>query len=158
MKSDHFADLELQLACTNQHIPSMLEFQSWVDAAYVACGTQLTTQPALTLRIVDPSEIQELNRSYRFKDKPTNVLSFPAELPEEIKQNMNILGDIIICAELVEKEALEQDKAVKAHWAHMVIHGCLHLLGYDHEKHDEAEIMESLEVKVLESLGFPNPY
>ncbi len=109
----------------------------------------------LTIRIVDEEEMKELNMRWRGIDNSTNVLSFPAGdniiAPE-------LLGDIAICAPVIEKEAIEQNKSQDAHWAHMVIHGVLHLLGYDHTNNDDAEIMESLEIKILNTLNFPNPY
>jgi probable rRNA maturation factor len=105
-------------------------------------------------------ESQELNHQYRGKNKPTNVLSFPFEIPEHLPEGVEIelLGDLIICAPVVEREAQEQNKALLAHWAHMTLHGCLHLLGYDHIEDKEAEEMESLEIEILQKMGFPNPY
>jgi probable rRNA maturation factor len=110
----------------------------------------------LTIRITDEAEIQELNRTYRHKDKPTNVLSFPFEAPPGVE--IPLLGDIIICAAVVAREAGEQGKPLQAHWAHMVIHGTLHLLGYDHIDETEAEQMEGLEITLLAGLGYANPY
>lgn len=105
----------------------------------------------LTIRIVDVKEMTTLNGKYRKKKKPTNVLSFPLDMPP-------LLGDIVICAAVVNHEAKQQEKLKEAHWAHMVIHGCLHLLGYDHEKDHDAEIMEKEEIKILRRLQFSNPY
>ena len=99
---------------------------------------------------------QALNRDYRGKDCPTNVLSFPMELPEEF--NMPMLGDLVICAPVVAREAEEQGKSPESHWAHMVVHGVLHLQGYDHQNSAEAEEMESLERRILAGLGYPDPY
>ena len=113
-------------------------------------------EPELTIRLTDDEESQALNSEYRGKDKPTNVLSFPFEMPPGIP--LELLGDLIICVGVVEQEAKEQEKTTEAHWAHMVIHGCLHLLGYDHIKDDEAEEMEALERDLLASLGYPDPY
>ncbi len=113
---------------------------------------------ALTLRLTDPEEMQTLNREFRGKDKPTNVLSFPFEMPESITLPEWVLGDIAICPEIVMSEAIEQKKSYDDHFAHMVIHGILHLLGYDHEQDDEAVIMEALEIKILEKMGIHNPY
>jgi len=101
-------------------------------------------------------ESRELNHTYRGKDKPTNVLSFPFEAPPGIE--LPLLGDLIICRQVVEQEAQEQEKTLEAHWAHMVIHGSLHLLGYDHIEDDEAEEMESLETEIMLALGYPDPY
>src|SRR5690606_26014530 len=97
----------------------------------------------LTIRLVDAEESRTLNREYRNRDYPTNVLSFPADLPTEL--NIPLLGDLVICVPVVNREASEQRKSPDAHWAHMVIHGCLHLLGHDHIDDDEAEVMEQLE-------------
>ena len=113
-------------------------------------------QAELTVRIVDAAEIQQLNASYRHMDKPTNVLSFPADLPPEIQ--IPLLGDVIICAAVVEREAQEQDKELNAHWAHMVIHGVLHPLGYDHIEENEAQEMEKLETDLITGLGYKDPY
>jgi probable rRNA maturation factor len=110
----------------------------------------------LTVRLVDEAESQELNSRYRGKDAPTNVLSFPAELPPGT--GIPLLGDIVICAPLVQIEAMAQNKPVRAHWAHLVIHGVLHLIGHDHQGEQEAEAMEALEVDLLFSLGYDNPY
>ncbi len=144
-------ELDLQLASENAGIPSIEDFQRWVDAALAEHdGAQLT------VRVVDEDEITELNRTYRNKDKPTNVLSFPFEAPAEIE--LALLGDIVICAKVVQDEAAEQGKPLQAHWAHMVIHGCLHLLGYDHLEDQEAESMEGVEISLLADLGYANPY
>lgn len=110
----------------------------------------------VSIRIVENDEMTELNRQYRGQDKTTNVLSFPADLPEEL--NLPLLGDIVICAGVVAREAEEQGKSAEAHWAHMVIHGVLHLLGYDHIEDAEAEEMETLETSILLGLHYPAPY
>ena len=144
--------LDLQIATDNPQLPSQAEFESWVKTAL---GDTME-QAELTIRIVDASESQMLNSTYRGKDKPTNVLSFPFEAPPEIE--LPLLGDLVICASVVENEALEQHKPLTAHWAHMVVHGCLHLLGYDHIDDIEAEEMESLETQLIEGLGFTDPY
>lgn len=114
------------------------------------------SEAELSVRIVDEDESQALNLQYRGKDKPTNVLSFPCELPDGVE--LPLLGDLVICAQVVAKEALEQGKVLHAHWAHMVVHGTLHLLGYDHIEDGEAEEMEAIEIQVLLELGYPNPY
>lgn len=144
--------LDLQQACTAQNIPSNEQFQLWVDSALNSYKKDFE----LTIRLVDIQESQSLNLQYRQKDKPTNVLSFPFDVPEGIE--LDLLGDLIICADIVVKEAKEQHKAVNDHWAHMVIHGCLHLLGYDHIDDDEAAEMESLETKLLKDLEISDPY
>src|SRR5690606_8496894 len=110
----------------------------------------------LTIRLVDAEESRTLNREYRNRDYPTNVLSFPADLPPE--RNIPLLGDLVICVPVVNREASEQRKSPDAHWAHMVIHGCLHLLGHDHIDDDEAEVMEQLERQLLAELGIADPY
>ena len=110
---------------------------------------------AFTIRIVDEAESQELNRRYRGKDKSTNVLSFPYDGD---MLDVPILGDIVICGPVVAMEAQQQGKEPRAHWAHLVVHGCLHLLGYDHVQESEAEVMEACERKILAGMGFPDPY
>jgi probable rRNA maturation factor len=145
-------DLDLQIAVDNPRLPTQAEFETWVRTAI----GQTMTEVDLTIRIVEVGESQQLNLTYRGKDKPTNVLSFPFEAPPEIE--LPLLGDLVICAQVVEQEAIEQNKPLNAHWAHMVIHGCLHLLGYDHIIDQEADEMESLETQLVEGLGFTNPY
>ena len=144
-------DVDIQFAATGSRLPSAESLSLWARAAL--SGQQ---QAELSIRIVDSEESQQLNRDYRGKDKPTNVLSFPAELPDTI--DIPLLGDLVICASVVNREAAEQAKTEDAHWAHMVIHGCLHLLGYDHIDNGEAEVMEALEIKILAGLGFADPY
>ncbi|MCG9747431.1 rRNA maturation RNase YbeY [Shewanella sp. Isolate8] len=144
--------LDLQLATQAKQVPSQAQFESWVR---LALGNVMP-EAEMTIRLVDEAESQQLNHTYRGKDKPTNVLSFPFESPPEVE--LPLLGDLVICVPVVEKEAEIQGKSLEAHWAHMVVHGCLHLLGYDHIIDSEAEEMESLETQLIESLGFPNPY
>nr|WP_321529407.1 rRNA maturation RNase YbeY [Sedimenticola selenatireducens] len=129
-----------------------MQFQSWAEAAL----NGRLDQAELVVRIVDREESRQLNREYRGKDKPTNVLSFPFEAPAVVESDL--LGDLVICAPVVTEEALAQDKLPQAHWAHLLVHGVLHLLGFDHINEQEAEVMEGLEVEILESLGFPDPY
>ena len=145
--------IDLQNACDLQDLPSIEFFQQWVNAALTAV-TQ--NEFELTIRIVNIDESQQLNKQYRQKDKPTNVLSFPFEVPTGIE--LNLLGDLVICAQVVEHEAKEQKKKFFDHWAHMVIHGCLHLVGYDHINDNDANEMEALEVKILAELAIANPY
>lgn len=114
------------------------------------------TQGELNLRIVNGIESQRLNAQFRGRHKPTNVLSFPAEVPDGFP--VELIGDLALCASVIRREAEEQHKAMDAHWAHMVIHGCLHLCGYDHETDGEAEVMEAREIALLAELGFANPY
>ena len=145
--------IDLQLACTSKELPTLELFQQWADAAL----TSVTNQEfEITIRLVDIEESRQLNNQYRQKDKPTNVLSFPFEVPDGIE--LNLLGDLVICVQVVEQEAKEQDKLLSDHWAHMIIHGCLHLLGYDHINDSDADEMEALEVKILANLSISNPY
>ncbi|MGV8003214.1 rRNA maturation RNase YbeY [Photorhabdus temperata subsp. temperata] len=145
--------LDLQIACENsQNLPEETLFQRWLDGVL----PQFQSESEVTIRIVDEAESHDLNLTYRGKDKPTNVLSFPFEAPPEV--DLPLLGDLIICRQVVEKEAEEQQKTVEEHWAHMVVHGCLHLLGYDHIEDDEAEEMESLETEIMQKLGYADPY
>ena len=146
-------ELDLQIAVENSNdLPSEADFHQWLAAAV----SLFQPQAEVTIRLVDEEESQQLNRDYRGKDKPTNVLSFPFEAPEGIE--IDLLGDLIICRQVVEAEAAEQQKPLAAHWAHMVVHGSLHLLGYDHIDDDEAEEMESLETEIMQKLGFDDPY
>lgn len=145
--------LDLQLACENQQgLPAESDFQRWLDGTI----TGFQEEAEVTVRLVDEAESNELNLTYRGKDKPTNVLSFPFEAPPGIE--LPLLGDLVICRQVVEREAVEQGKPLEAHWAHMVVHGCLHLLGYDHIEDDEAEEMEQLERDIMNELGYADPY
>ncbi|MDK7738050.1 rRNA maturation RNase YbeY [Providencia stuartii] len=145
--------LDLQLACEETTgLPDEALFQRWLEAVL----PKFQPQSEVTIRIVDEEESHHLNLTYRGKDKPTNVLSFPFEAPPEVE--LPLLGDLIICRQVVEQEAIEQQKSAEEHWAHMVVHGCLHLLGYDHIEDDEAEEMESLETEILAELGYADPY
>jgi len=146
--------IELDLQCASDGaIPTEAQLRSWCELAL----RQRSGDSELTIRLVDEAEGRELNRTWRQKDYATNVLSFPADVPEGLL-DIPLLGDLVICVPVVEREALEQAKALQAHWAHLVIHGCLHLLGYDHIDDDEAEEMESLERQLLAELGHPDPY
>jgi len=110
----------------------------------------------LTIRFVDENEIAELNEQYRHKKGSTNILSFPFETPNEVE--LDLLGDLVICSDVVKQQAEEQGKEEIAHWAHMVVHGTLHLLGYDHLTSAEADVMENKEIKILSQLGYSDPY
>ena len=144
--------VDLQLACDDDtNLPSETAFHTWAKSALPDVG-----EYEVTVRIVDEAESQQLNHEYRGKDKPTNVLSFPFEVPEGI--DLPLLGDLVICRQVVEHEAAAQQKPLPHHWAHMVVHGMLHLRGYDHIKEDEAEEMEALETSILASLSIPDPY
>lgn len=145
--------LDLQIACENtDNLPSEAQFQRWIDGVL----PMFQEESEVTIRLVDEAESHELNLTYRGMDKPTNVLSFPFEVPPGME--MSLLGDLVICRQVVEKEAQEQGKPLEAHWAHMVVHGSLHLLGYDHIEDDEAEEMEALETEIMLALGYEDPY
>ena len=144
-------ELDVQRACSCDSVPDDSRFLQWTEAALAGRGDS-----ALTIRIVDREESAELNLRFRSVEGPTNVLSFAAELPAGI--GIPLLGDIVICAPLVSEQARLQGKGLDAHWAHLVIHGVLHLLGYDHQADAEAREMESREIDLLESLGFSDPY
>ena len=144
--------LDLQLASTAKDLPSAEQFQQWLNAAILP----FQAEAEVTIRLVDNDESQQLNLTYRGKDYPTNVLSFPFQCPPGVE--LPLLGDLVICAPVVAKEAAEQNKPLHAHWAHMVIHGSLHLLGFDHINDDDAEQMEAEEITILQQLGITNPY
>jgi probable rRNA maturation factor len=135
-------------------VPTPAWLGRWSHAALRSARAKPGTR--MCVRIVGPAESRGLNQRYRGKDRPTNVLSFPSS-PEE-RTLTRALGDLVICAAVVTREAREQCKPLAAHWAHMVVHGTLHLLGYDHERPREADRMERLEVRILDGLGYPNPY
>lgn len=145
--------VDLQIATENlEGLPTEEQIVQWATAAVQPGGDEVE----MTVRIVDEAESHELNLTYRGKDRPTNVLSFPFECPDEVE--LPLLGDLVICRQVVEREAVEQEKPLMAHWAHMVVHGSLHLLGYDHVEDNEAEEMESLETQIMQGLGFDDPY
>lgn len=146
-------ELDLQLATAAGDLPGEAQLRQWCELAL----RQRTAPSELTIRIVDEAEGRELNHTWRGKDYATNVLSFPAEIPDGLL-DIPLLGDLVICAPVVAREAAEQGKRAEAHWAHLVIHGCLHLLGYDHIDDAEAEEMEALERQLLAELGYPDPY
>lgn len=145
-------DLGVSYALSRRGLPAAASFRRWATAAL----QDRVKRADLALRIVDEREGRALNRHYRGKDYATNVLSFPADLPEGVK--LPILGDIVLCAPVVAREAREQGKALNAHYAHLTVHGILHLLGFDHEDEREAEAMELLERQILASLGIDDPY
>ncbi|MFV3411938.1 rRNA maturation RNase YbeY [Pseudomonas nitroreducens] len=146
-------ELDLQVVSEAPGLPSEAQFRQWCELAL----RQRQNDSELTIRLVDEAEGRELNKTWRHKDYATNVLSFPADVPDELL-DIPLLGDLVICAPVVAREAAEQGKAAEAHWAHLVIHGCLHLLGYDHIEDEEAEEMEGLERELLAELGHPDPY
>ncbi|MDX1818278.1 MAG: rRNA maturation RNase YbeY [Marinobacter sp.] len=143
--------VDFQNVYDGENVPDESLFRKWAESAW------LGEDPAeVTIRIVGALESQGLNHEYRGKDKPTNVLSFPFEAPAGI--TIPLAGDLVICAPVVEREAIEQHKASEAHWAHMVVHGMLHLQGYDHIEDQDAEVMEALEIRLMHRLGYSNPY
>ena len=147
-------DVQMALTQDDPTLPDENDISTWAQAALLAAGH---TKPSeITVRFVESEEIQELNRDYRHIDKPTNILSFPFECPPEVQ--LPLLGDLVICPAVLHREAMEQGKSVSEHCAHLIVHGCLHLLGYDHIKDDEAGVMEALESKIVMSLGFADPY
>jgi probable rRNA maturation factor len=144
--------VDLQVAYEGQ-VPEQGLFQKWAEAAL---QEDVTEDCELSIRLVEVKESAELNNTYRGKTGPTNVLSFPFDSP--IPMEPKLLGDLVICVPIVEKEALEQAKELEHHWAHLVVHGCLHLLGYDHIEDDQAEEMEAFEIEILQILTIDNPY
>ena len=150
-------DIEVQKATEDDGIPLDVTLEKW---AFATLADSPSSHLELVLRLVDEAESRELNRTYRGKDSPTNVLSFPFEPPPGLPEDAetSLLGDLVICAPVVASEAALQGKPLEAHWAHMVIHGVLHLLGHDHHLDAEARAMEALETELLAALGFPEPY
>lgn len=149
--------LDVQIACANETgLPSDAQLTTWLTTALSVMPDTPSKEWEVTVRMVDIEESQALNRDYRGQDKPTNVLSFPFAAPPGIE--LPLLGDLVVCRQVVEQEASAQRKPLMDHWAHMIIHGCLHLLGFDHIKDDEAQIMEAKEVVLLAQLGINNPY
>jgi probable rRNA maturation factor len=146
-------DLSVQLVSDQPGIPTLANFELWASTAL----DNSRDQAELTIRIVDSAESTQLNQTYRHKSGPTNVLSFPfqTDIPQ-IK--FPLLGDIVICAPVVAQESIDQNKIPEAHWAHMVVHGILHLLGYDHQEEEQALDMERMETRILHRLGYPDPY
>jgi probable rRNA maturation factor len=150
------AELEIQRATTTLNTPDDNQFQLWINAIDV----QQDKSFALSIRIVEEPEARQFNREYRNRDYATNILSFPVELPEglPVEVRQSLLGDLLICAPVVAREAREQKRPEADHWAHLTVHGILHLLGYDHEQDEAAIVMESLEIKILNKLGISDPY
>jgi probable rRNA maturation factor len=158
--------VSVQYAGARRGVPHSLSLAGWARAAFAASTprSRKSTRANLTIRIVGAAESRSLNRTWRGKDKPTNVLSFPSgdfagdALRERTASEGAMLGDLAICAPVVAREAREQHKPARAHWAHMVVHGVLHLLGYDHENDREANDMEARETAILKRFGYANPY
>ncbi|GHH48780.1 MULTISPECIES: rRNA maturation RNase YbeY [Gammaproteobacteria] len=149
-------DVAVSYALPRAGLPSAVSFRKWVAAALKG----RIREADLAIRLVDAKEGRSLNHHYRGKDYATNVLSFPAEVPEGLPKGVKfpLLGDLVICAPVVEREAREQGKLLSAHYAHLTVHGTLHLLGWDHEDDREAEAMEQLEREILAELGVADPY
>jgi len=143
----------LQLASENKSMPQENDFIKWFNI--ITQHTEIKPEN-ITIRLVDKTESQMLNKQFRDQDRPTNVLSFPSQLPADI--DADYLGDLVICAPVVELEAREQNKTIDAHWAHMLVHGVLHLKGYDHIHTEQAREMEQLEKEILVDMGFSDPY
>lgn len=143
----------VQLATAASGLPTRAVLARWARAALTGLRRK---SASVTLRIVGDKESALLNSTYRRKEKPTNVLSFPFETMAGIRSDL--LGDVVICADVVRREARAQRKSERAHWAHMVVHGIMHLRGYDHQRLKDAAVMEARETRVLRGLGFPNPY
>lgn len=151
--------LEVQFAGSRRGVPHVRSLRIWANAAFKVHVARRNQAPMdVTVRIVGRAESRRLNRDWRGKDMPTNVLSFPAGAVLDPASGRRSLGDLVICAPVVTREAKEQRKPPPAHWAHMVVHGVLHLLGYDHERAGDARRMESREIAVLRNFGFANPY
>nr|VFK61084.1 MAG: probable rRNA maturation factor [Candidatus Kentron sp. TUN]VFK70138.1 MAG: probable rRNA maturation factor [Candidatus Kentron sp. TUN] len=160
--------VDVQYASMQESLPMYENIRTWIEATLTLTANTCHisrksrhnndySDVELTVRIVDEDEGIGLNRRYRGRETATNVLSFPCNVSTIL--NLNLLGDIVICAPVVEREAsMQYERPYNAHWAHMVIHGTLHLLGYDHQSAIEARYMESMETVVLTELGFPDPY
>ncbi len=156
--------IDIQRVINADSIPGNELIENWIKASLLEEQGQtkksIINDQELTIRIVNKEEIQTLNKTYRHHDKTTNVLSFPFEVPAHLPPNiaMPLLGDIVICHDIVVEEAQQQGKKLLEHWAHMVVHGVLHLKAYNHIQDSDAQIMEALEIKILAQLGFSNPY
>lgn len=151
--------VDVQVACSNPDIPAKTHIEDWIGRAIDAAGPDTAAGAEVSVRLVDREEMQALNRDFRGMDRTTNVLSFPAGettgLPSDVPPP---LGDIVICAAVVSDEAARQGKLVADHWAHLLVHGTLHLLGYDHESDAEAAEMEAVETRILGAAGLADPY
>jgi len=151
--------VDVQIVCDDSDVPAAKEIETWIARAVAGSGRIFETDTELSVRLVDTEEIQSLNRDYRQKDAVTNVLSFPVGAIEGLPADAaQALGDIVVCATIVSEEAAQQDKPVDDHWAHMLVHGTLHLLGYDHETDADALEMEGLETRILTENGLTDPY
>lgn len=150
--------IDLQLASAASELPAEADFVRWAETALREAGESRPVE--ITVRLVDAEESQALNREYRGKDKPTNVLSFSADLPDFLREELPLLplGDIVICVPVLARESQEQGKPLREHWAHLTVHGVLHLLGFDHIEDGDAAVMEAHEIAALQQLGIANPY
>jgi probable rRNA maturation factor len=144
--------ITVQVIASNTFIPSRYFLQRWVNKALA----KQVGPSEVNIRLVSKKESAYLNNTYRHQTGPTNILSFPFEPPPKVSSNF--LGDLVICAALVNQQAKQQAKTRLAHWAHLIIHGCLHLIGYDHVHDKDASKMESVEIQMLKELGYENPY
>ncbi|MCF6203383.1 MAG: rRNA maturation RNase YbeY [Methylococcaceae bacterium] len=144
--------VDVQIVSQSGQLPSQEKFQYWIDAVL----SDNAKDSEIVIRVIDEADMIQFNKQYRGKKGGTNILSFPFDVPDAIESDL--LGDLLICAPIVEKEALAQHKKIEHHWAHMVVHGVLHLLGYDHVENEEAEEMEGLEVNILKKIKIKNPY
>jgi len=148
-------NLQVDIQCASaEPVPEEDDIRNWIEATLANRERDADTE--ISVRLVDESEMSALNQNYRDKPGATNVLSFPSDLPPELE--LPLLGDIVICAPVVYSEAAQQGKQPTAHWAHMTVHGTLHLLGYDHTEEDEALEMEALEIAIMATLHYPCPY
>jgi len=147
--------LELQIVTESGDLPEQQHFQIWLDAALAEIELD-GADTEVVIRLVDDAESGQLNQQYRHKAGPTNILSFPFEAPPGLE--LDLLGDLVICAPLLAREAQQQNKPLLHHWAHITVHGVLHLLGYDHINEQDAEEMEALEIDILHKLNIANPY
>lgn len=144
--------IEIQRICVTDSQPDDEQLEHWVNTALA----DLKEEFELVIRIVDENESAQLNETYRHKQGATNILSFPFDVPDGV--DLNLLGDLVICAPVLEREAMQQNKPLQNHWAHIVIHGTLHLLGYDHIDDVDALEMENQEIALLQTLSISNPY
>ena len=146
--------INLQIATENKHIPHKKDFITWLTIA-----TKIMPPPEnkneINIRLIDETESAALNKTYRNINKSTNILSFAYQ--SDINDD-DLLGDLAICSPIITKQANQQHKSPSAHWAHIVIHGYLHLLGFEHQNAEEAKKMEQIEIEILDKLGYPNPY
>jgi len=150
--------LDVQLACDDPGIPDEEQMRGWIAAAVSAAKRCDDSNIEVSVRVVDADEIQALNELYRQQARATNVLSFPADPQATPPGEAMLLGDVVVCAPVVRAEAVQQGKPLASHWAHMLVHGTLHLLGYDHDADAEAARMEGLEIEILVTHGIANPY